>query len=193
MIKSEPRGPLGGFERRLLAELTAVVRQRAAATDVTASAAVRPRDRRARRLVPVAAAAAALGTGLTVGLTTLLSDASPAYAVEKGADGDVIVSIFDTNRLGGLSGKLASVGVDAVVVPATADCAEPPLPPLPARAAVWGTSAGSGQPWEFHAQLPAGSVPAGRHVVLGFSADPKARTFASGLADHPVTCLPLPR
>jgi hypothetical protein len=109
------------FEEQLLGELTTVVAARAGTAPAPA-----PIPLRRRRLLPltaaagtVAAAAAAVTVlGLTGGGTT------PAYAVERTADG-VGITINDPDHLDGLPQKLAKAGLPTTIVPISASCTEP--------------------------------------------------------------------
>ncbi|TXL60796.1 hypothetical protein [Aeromicrobium terrae] len=90
---------LDTFETALLAELRTVVADR------------RP-QRRARTLTLgglAASVAAAVGIGLAVG------GSSPAFAVEKQADGDVVVTVHRFDDADGLERALADQGVTADV------------------------------------------------------------------------------
>ncbi|MBM9506664.1 hypothetical protein [Actinacidiphila acididurans] len=91
MTKSADSQELGGFEQRLLGELTAVVTERAAA----APAPVRQRARWQRPAAAVGATAA-FGTALALIFPVLThSPASQAYAVEVGRGGTVTVTLHD--------------------------------------------------------------------------------------------------
>lgn len=128
MIDSRPPDQLGHFEERLLAELTAVVEQRAASPATAVPG-------RRRRLVPAAAALLTVVAGAVLAAVHLGLGAEPAYAVDRQADGSVLISINDANRLDGLPQRLKDVGVAAVVVPVSAACTQPRLDP--ARARLW--------------------------------------------------------
>jgi hypothetical protein len=112
------------FEDRLLVELRAVVAERAAPP---VAAAATPRRRRAApRLVLSGAATAAVAAGAL--LVALGGDAAtPAFAVEPHADGDVAVTIYRLSDAAGLESKLRSAGVPAVVdyTPPDKACREP--------------------------------------------------------------------
>lgn len=92
---------LDTFETALLAELRTVVADRA------------PTRHRKRTLtlssVAASAAAAAVGIGFAVG------GSSPAFAVHRGADGDISVTINRLDDASGLQGALAAQGVTAEV------------------------------------------------------------------------------
>jgi len=100
------RRPLTEFELRLLAELREVVAEQAEAAS--------PRRPRRGRLVLAAAAA---GVALAAGLALIPGGtASPAYAVEKAADGLVTVTIHRLDDAAGLENQLRANGVRAEVV-----------------------------------------------------------------------------
>ncbi len=107
--------PLDRFETALLAELREHVATRAA---------VPTRAPRRRRLAAVGATAVTAGA---VAVTALVLRPEAAYAVDREADGDVVVTIASLDDAEGLERALEAEGVDAEVeYDATA---EPMVPP----------------------------------------------------------------
>ena len=99
---------LDTFEQSLLTEL----RQHITAHAKTAPAATR---RRRRRSLGLATGLAAAATGIAVSLGIGLAGPVGAYAVEAGAHGSLVVTIYDLSDVGGLEHALAAKGVDAKV------------------------------------------------------------------------------
>jgi hypothetical protein len=109
------------FEDRLLAELRRVVAERPAPEAVAL-----PRPRRRRRLLLAGTATAAAAAAAV--LFAIGSDrVTPAFAVDRQADGDVTVTINDLSDARGLQSKLRADGINAVVnyTPAGKACEEP--------------------------------------------------------------------
>jgi hypothetical protein len=108
------------FEDRLLVELRAVVAERPAATPA-------PAKRASSRLVlSGAATAAAAAAGASV-FVLGAGSATPAFAVDRQADGDVSVTINRLSDAPELEAKLRAAGVPAVVdyTPAGKTCRQP--------------------------------------------------------------------
>jgi hypothetical protein len=101
---------LDTFESALLTELRREVAEHPA--PVAAPTFVR-RPRRRLRLAAVGAAGIAATVVAVFGLGG--SGGSPAYAVEKNADGDVIVTVHRLDDASGLEKALAAKGIDADV------------------------------------------------------------------------------
>ena len=98
------RATLDNFESALLTELRAHVAERSATRRVR-----RTIGRRAAALAAAAAVAGAVAAGV-VGLRP-----DPAFAVERRADGDIVVTVFDLSDAAGLERALAREGVTAEV------------------------------------------------------------------------------
>lgn len=210
MIKSGSPQPLGTFEERLLTELTAVVAQRVAdpAADPAADHVADPASDRAapapgrrrvrRRLVPATLAGAAVAAAaLTV--VHVGTGAEAAYAVEKQADGSILINVRDSTRLDGLSQRLADVGLPALVVPMTASCPDVHLDPFPPSVMVILDPVLTATPGTTVRVQVRGSIPAGKRLVFGvatpavLSAKSWSLLAYGGLTAHPPTCLPVYR
>ena len=172
---------LDHFEERLLAELTTVVAQRA---EQRPAEPARPR----RRLVPVAAAATAAGSGAVFGIVHL--GAQPAYAVDRQPDGSVLISVNDTSRLDGMPRALKEVGLDAVVVPISASCEQPRLDP--GKPSVWTEILPRVVDGHRLRVKVLGTVPADQVLVIGVYPDRTPILMGGADAAHPPTCQPLP-
>jgi hypothetical protein len=199
MIKSSPSRPLDTFEERLLAQLTTVVAERAQdlAGDPATDGAHRPpalRPTWRRRLLPATAAATLVGTGVALGITQLGPGAQPADAVERLADGSVLISVNDASRLGDLPERLKRVGLLARVVPLTTSCRAPALSPIPEGMSVvlFSYPRDASDPVRVHVS---GTLPRGQFVVIGVGRIPSAGgelvQMDAGLTAHPPTCLRL--
>jgi hypothetical protein len=99
---------LDSFERELLAELRSVVFRRNAGTAGPASQA-----RRRRRMRLAAATGSAVVAALAGG--SLLAGGSPAFAVEPGPSGAVVIRIHEFKDASALESALAEQGVEAAV------------------------------------------------------------------------------
>jgi hypothetical protein len=123
MVTSDQQ--LGAFEENLLAELKNVVATRAAEGPVPETG---PPARRPRRKLVLAAAAAV--TVAAAAAAFFVVSPTPAYAVDKHADGSIAVS-FNANRLqdtSALNAELARAGARTVVIRMVpADQCAPPL------------------------------------------------------------------
>ncbi|MEN3360172.1 MAG: hypothetical protein V7637_4154 [Mycobacteriales bacterium] len=202
MIKSKSPQPLGNFEELLLAELSAVVTQRAAdlGTDpVPGGAAQAPARRRSRRrLVLAPAAAGAVVAGVVLGVMRIGGGAAAAYAVDKQPDGSVLVTVRDTSRLDGLPQRLADVGLPARVVPITTSCPPVRLNPITSSMSVaidpvLNAKPGTTVRVRFH-----GTVPPGQFLVFGLATSEAIRNahgwivaVDGGFTAHPPACLPV--
>lgn len=105
--------PLDPFESALLTELRAHVAENPVTAPAPAPARVVRRPQ-ARRWTLGGVAAAAVATVAVVAGTGGVG-ASPAYAVDRDADGDVVVTIHRLDDAAGLEAALADQGVDASV------------------------------------------------------------------------------
>ena len=105
-------GPaLDSFESALLTELRQHVEQH----PVTEPTPLASRRRRPVRLAATAAATGIAATVATVVGLGGLGGPSPAYAVEKDASGDVVVTIHRLDDAAGLESALKAKGIDADV------------------------------------------------------------------------------
>ncbi|MGL5808733.1 MAG: hypothetical protein ACRCYQ_02170 [Nocardioides sp.] len=95
------------FETALLAELRDVVTERA-----ESPALDMPKPRRRGRAAVIGAAAAAAIAAVAV---TVLPASTPAFAVDRQADGDVVVTVNRLDDFDGLEEALAEYGVTAEV------------------------------------------------------------------------------
>ena len=98
---------LDTFEQSLLTEL----RQHVSTHARTASAT----SRRRRRSVGLAAGLAGAGAVFAISVSTGLAGPSAAYAVEAGAQGSLVVTIYDLSDVNGLENALSAKGVNAKV------------------------------------------------------------------------------
>ena len=106
---------LGGFEERLLEELTAVVAQRSADRPDQEPAPASAFRRRARTISVASAGALAIAAAVGVPLLDGGESGSAAYAVTSNDDGTVTVTIYDFSDADGLEQQLAQYGVPADV------------------------------------------------------------------------------
>jgi hypothetical protein len=106
---------MGTFEERLLGDL---VQQHG----VAVSEFVRPAPRLSRTRPLVIAAGALTIAGSIAVTVTVLDGNTPAFAVSKGADGAVTLSISDIRAVDAANAELRRIGAPVVAVPMTADC-----------------------------------------------------------------------
>jgi hypothetical protein len=155
------------------------------------------RLRRARRPAWLATGAAALAAAIAA-VVMAVSGAAPAFAVSRGADGTIRVSV---SRLAGVAGANAALhGLHARirVVPARPGCPAMSTLPHPRLAYhLWITIA-AGRPRDGHHPVsvrvsgPHG-IPAGATLLLAFSTRGGTSLGAGGLITGPVPrCVSLP-
>jgi hypothetical protein len=106
---------MGTFEERLLGDL---VRQHG----VAVSEFVRPAPRLSRTRPLVMAAGALTVAGTVAVAVTVFDGNTPAFAVSKGADGAVTLSISDIRAVDAANAEMRRIGAPVVAVPMTADC-----------------------------------------------------------------------
>ncbi|HVQ95554.1 MAG TPA: hypothetical protein VMU51_31290 [Mycobacteriales bacterium] len=200
MIKSGSPQPLGNFEEQLLAELSAVVAQRAAdpGPDPAPAGGPAPGRRRARRRLVPATLAGAVVAAAVVAVVHIGGGARPAYAVDKQADGSVVISLRDTRRLDGLPERLAEAGLPALVVPITASCPPVRLTPLAPSMSMDLDPVLTAKPGTTVRVQVRGTIPAGQILVFGVAdaaavaaADGWVVLVDGGFTTHPPTCLPV--
>jgi len=134
--------PTPAFEARLERELATARAERAASH--------RRRWALGAVLPSVAAGAAAI-------LLFVASDSSPAFAVTRGTDGIVTITLNDITGVSGANTKLRDLGVNnVVVVPITADC----------TTQIAMSYIGTGSAADSPVTLTPGGMPAGTTVVL---------------------------
>lgn len=167
---------LDAFESHLLAELRHEV--------ATSEPSARRRRRRTLTATAGVAATAVIGVLLVPGLGT-----TPAYSVQEGNSGEVVVEIHRPEDAAGLEAALEEHGIaaDVTYLPDLATCAPGRYVPVPRRV---GMSISLGQEL-VRVTLPPGSVREGEVFVMVWSVEAlgDAGTASTVLAD--VTARPV--
>lgn len=123
------------FRDRLLTELTELIPAETEPSALTPPAAPPARSRRRRMLLATAATAAAgIAAALILPMLGGPTGSTPAWAIERGEDGDVLVTVREVDDPIRLQEDLRAAGVAAVVRAGSDSCAtwsvesEPELP-----------------------------------------------------------------
>jgi hypothetical protein len=165
---------------------------RGPATDPSAA----PRRLWVRRPVWLATGAATGVAAAATAVALTLGGTAPAYAVSRGADGSVQVSVSKQAGVAGANAALHRMKVRVRVVVVRPGC--PPISSLPHPKAVHGQlRVSAGRPKNGHrpvsVKVSSHGIPAGATVVLAFSAHGRTSLGASGFITGPVpTCVSLP-
>ena len=141
------------------------------------------------RRVLVAAGSVGLAGAVVLGVNTI-GAGSPAYAVTRGSDGTIAVSLRDISGVKGANKELRKLGVPAVAVPMSRDCAAKVIPDDRARGQGSATASseigGSGS-----VTFDAGSIPAGDTMVLAARASDQQISLAATVVRGPApACVP---
>lgn len=145
--------------------------------------------RGAGRRVLVAAGSVGLAGAVVLGVNTI-GAGSPAYAVTRGSDGTITVSLRDISGVKGANEELRKLGVPAVAVPMSRDCDTQVVPDDRARGQgpVTGSSGtgGSGS-----VTFDADSIPAGDTMVLAAQVSDRQVSLAATVVRGPApACVP---
>jgi len=148
----------------------------------------------AARQVSVAAGAVGLAGAVALGVGTI-GTGTAAYAVTRGSDGTITVSLRDVSGVDGANAELRKLGVHAVAVPMTRHCTAQVIPDERARghSPVTGSAGvgGSGS-----VTFSADSIPAGDTMVLAAQVSDQqvslAATVVRGAAPECVPEMPAP-
>ncbi|WP_433367816.1 hypothetical protein [Streptosporangium sp. CA-115845] len=159
----------GNFEERLLSALKTEITTRMAEEDMAVRTPVRRGPN--RRLLGLSAAATGAAAAATVALTLFVGAGTPAYAVDKGADGSVEVRINEFRDPGELQAELADAGVRAVVdyLPAGQTCQQSRGEQAGAGGQIQVSIGKEGQGVAF--KIEKGQINADRTLVLAITVD----------------------
>jgi hypothetical protein len=141
------------------------------------------------RRVLVAAGSVGLAGAVVLGANTI-GAGSPAYAVTRGSDGTITVSLRDISGVKGANEEMRKLGVSAVAVPMSRDCDAQVVPDDRAhgQGQVTASSAtgGSGS-----VTFDAGAIPAGDTMVLAARASDQHVSLAATMVRGPApVCVP---
>lgn len=180
--------PLDRFESRLLGELREVVGERAGENRRPEPAAAP--GRHPRRWV-LAGAAAAAAVGLVA--WNAVGQASPAYAVDTDADGDVTITIHRLEDAAGLEAALAEHGIaaDVTYLPDGQTCADGRFTAADIGSYPMEQGVGTDGQW---LTVPAGALADGQTLVLVNTEFPDGGIGGTAdIADGPIgECVPVP-
>jgi hypothetical protein len=135
-----------------------------------------------------AIAATATVVAGTIAAVVFAGSTTPAYAVERQANG-ALITIHDANRLDGLSAAAAGIGYPATVVPVSASCKEPQPAPIPAKYQIWVNKV---SPTDTTVDVVGGPLPAGETLVLGITTTANSIMINGTITNHVPSCLPPP-
>jgi hypothetical protein len=185
------------FEDRLLAELRHVVAQRPAPSvpgpRPSGSPFAAARLRRPRLLLGGGAAAAVTGAVILVAAGG--DQVTPAFAIDRQADGDVTVTINRLSDSADLERELRAAGIPAVVnyTPLGKTCRQPRgrpagAPNHPVSSTVSGTSIGGGSPGATATfTISRDMVSSGQTLVIQTSGGAGATSIGMGVVEGPVS------
>lgn len=182
---------MSNFEDQLFADL-----MREHGDELTA--AHRPAVARRGPARPVLLAAGAIGLAGAVGLgINAIDKGSPAYAVTRGSDGTITVSLRDISGVDGANAELRKLGVPAMAVPMSRTCTTPVIPDQrPLGAAPITSSARSGNSGTGNSgsvTFSAGSIPEGDTMVLAALTSDRQVSLAATIVRGPApACVPMP-
>jgi hypothetical protein len=141
------------------------------------------------RRVLVAAGSVGLAGAVVLGANTI-GAGSPAYAVTRGSDGTITVSLRDISGVKGANEQLRKLGVPAVAVPMSRDCDAQVVPDDRARGQ-GPVTASSGIGGSGSVNFDAGSIPAGDTMVLAAQASDQQVSLATTVVRGPApACVP---
>jgi hypothetical protein len=158
-----------------------------------AAAGTSPARRRlpaVRRPVWLVTGAAGVAAAATAAVVTL-GGAAPAFAVSRGADGTVQVSVSELSGVAGANAALHRMGIPVRVVPVRPGCRPMSSLPHPHLTEHPWVSVGSGIGPGGHRKVTVkmshtGGVPAGSTMLLAFSTQGGTSLGAGGLITGPV-------
>jgi hypothetical protein len=189
------------FEDKLLSDLMAEhgaqLRQLPRPGSDPATSPARRRPRAVRRPVWLATGATGVAAAVTAAVLAL-GGAAPAFAVTRGADGSVQVSVSELSGVAGANAALQRMRIPVRVVPVRPGC--PSMSSLPHPHLVqhpWisvGSGNGPGGRRSVTVKMShTGGVPAGSTLLLAFSTQGGLSQGAGGLISGPVPrCVTLP-
>jgi hypothetical protein len=153
--------------------------------------------RAVRRPAWLATGAAGLAAAATAVVMTL-GGSAPAYAVARGADGTVQVSVSEPSGVAGANAALQRLHVRVRVVPVRPGCPSVFSLPHPQMAHHPGVSVSAGKPRGGHRAVSVkirakGGIPAGATMLLAFSTHGGAALGVGGWITGPVPgCVSIP-
>jgi hypothetical protein len=157
----------------------------------------RRRLRAVRRPGWLVTAAAGLAAAVTAAVM-MLGGAAPAYAVSRGADGTVQVSVSQPAGVAGANAALQRLHARVRVVPVRPGCPSISSLPHPHMVHHLGISVGAGTPRGGHRAVTVkvwgeGGIPAGATLLLAFSTHGGTNLGVGGWITGPVpSCVSLP-
>jgi hypothetical protein len=156
----------------------------------------RRRLRAVRRPGWLATGAAGLAAAATAAVMTL-GGGAPAYAVSRGADGTVLVSVTKPSGVAGANAALQRLHVRVRVVPVRPGCPSISSLPHPRMVHHPAVSVGAGKPHGGHrpvtVKVRGKGIPAGATMLLAFSTHGRTSLGVSGWITGPVpSCVSVP-
>jgi hypothetical protein len=156
----------------------------------------RGRLRAVRRPAWLATGAAGLAAAVTAAVMTL-GGGAPAYAVSRGADGTVQVSVSKSSGVAGANTALQRLHARVRVVPVRPGCPSISSLPHPRMVHHLSVSVGTGKPQGGHRPVTVKvwgkGIPAGATMLLAFSTHGRTSLGAGGWITGPVpNCVSLP-